>query len=338
MTSAQSRATDGGPQSAGPQPSNSGEPVPDANGEFSPSVIALEGPFNHELVHTRGIRLHAVTAGDPENPLIVLVHGSFGGWFDFREVIAPLAAAGYHVAAVDVRGYGMSDKPPTSYGYDLRNAAGDLSGLIRALGHGSAIVIGNDTGGSVAWVLAANHPERVRALVAVAAAHPTDLRRSVSSRPWLFHRLIIRGLLYRLPSGISAHLMRFQKATYRRQLQVNTTTEFQRSPAFREQLELRQLAARISNTGPAIVHNNRLLLSVVPLSWIGRQVTVPTLLMYQEQGAWRHLSNRARLRVAKGSPVEQVAVEGTRNLPQLENPAGFVAAVTDFLAQELPRR
>lgn len=336
MTSARSRATDRGRQPTDAQHPNFDDPVPDANGEFSPSVIALEGPFTHELVHTRGIRLHAVTAGDPDNPLIVLVHGSFGGWFDFREVIAPLAKAGYHVAAVDVRGYGMSDKPPTNYGYDLRNAAGDLSGLIRALGHGSAIVIGNDTGGATAWALATNYPERVRALVAVAAAHPIDLRRSVSSRPWLFHRLLIRGLLYRLPSGLLSQLTRFQKATYRRQLQVNTTSEFQRSPAFREQLELRQLAARISNTRPAIVHNNRLLLSVVPLSWISRQVTAPTLLMYQEQGAWPHLANRARLRVAEGTPVEQVAVEGTRNLPQLENPAGFVAAVTDFLARVLP--
>lgn len=314
------------------------EPVPDAHGEFPPAVVSLEGPFQHELVHTRGIRLHTATAGDPADPLIVLVHGSFGGWFDYREVIEPLAQAGFHVAAVDVRGYGMSDKPPTGYGYDLRNAAGDLSGLIRALGHGSAIMVGNDTGGAAAWVLAANNPERVRALVAVSAAHPTDLRRCIASRPWLFHRMLIRMLLNQLPSGLSSRLHRFQKTAYRRQLQVNTTAEYQRSPLFEKELELRQLAARISNTGPAIVHNNRLLTGVVPLSWIGQQVKVPTLLLYQEQGAWRHLATRARQRVAAGTRVEQVAVPGTRNLPHLENPAGFVRAITDFLAEVQPQR
>lgn len=313
-------------------------PIPDAQGEFSPTIVALAGPFQHELVHTRGIRLHIATAGDPADPLIMLVHGSFGGWFDFREVIAPLAAAGFHVAAVDVRGYGMSDKPPTNFGYDLRHAAGDLSGLIRALGHGSAIVVGSDTGGSVAWTLAANHPERVRALVAVSAAHPTDLRRCITSRPWLFHRLLIRVLLSRLPSALSIRLARFQKTAYRRQLQVNTTPEYQRSPAFEEELQLRQLAARISSTGPAIVHNNRLLTGVVPLSWVGKQVEVPTLLLYQDQGAWKHLANRARQRVAPGVRVTQVAVPGTRNLPHLEKPAAFVQAVTDFLARELPQR
>ena len=100
---------------------------------LSPSVVELDGPFEHEFLHTRGIRLHAATAGDPDNPLVVLLHGSFGGWFDFREVIALLADAGFHVAALDMRGFGMSDKPPLEPGQDIRVAVGDVSGAIRAL-------------------------------------------------------------------------------------------------------------------------------------------------------------------------------------------------------------
>ncbi|WP_460490746.1 alpha/beta fold hydrolase, partial [Corynebacterium nasicanis] len=88
-----------------------------------PSVVELDGPFSHELVHTRGIRLHVATAGRPEDPLVLLLHGTFGGWFEFRRVIAPLAARGFRVAAVDFRGYGLSDRPPSTAGDALRTAA-----------------------------------------------------------------------------------------------------------------------------------------------------------------------------------------------------------------------
>ena len=73
---------------------------------LSPSVVELKGDFEHEFVHTHGLRLHVVTAGEKGNPLIVLIHGSFGGWFEFRDVIAPLARKGFRVAAVDLRGFG----------------------------------------------------------------------------------------------------------------------------------------------------------------------------------------------------------------------------------------
>lgn len=303
--------------------------------DLSPTVVALDGPFTHEHIHTRGIRLHAATAGDPADPLILLLHGSFAGWFEYRGVIAPLAEAGYHVAAVDTRGYGMSDKPPTSYGYDIANAVGDVSGLIRALGHGSAVVVGSDTGGTVAWTLAASEPERVRALVAVGAAHPVDLRRAIAGRPWLYPWLLTRSLLWRLPSSGISLLRRWTPELYRRQLRLNTAGTFHRSRSFTEELRLRLTASRISNTGPAIVHNNRLLLTSLPSAWLRKLVAAPTLLLYQEQGAWPHLARRSRDRVAPDTAVEQVAVPESRNLPHLENPAGFVAAILDFLSREL---
>ena len=56
----------------------------------------------------------------------------------------------------------MSDKPPIDAGQDIRTLVGDISGLIQALGHDDAFVVGADTGGAVAWCLAAERPERVR--------------------------------------------------------------------------------------------------------------------------------------------------------------------------------
>lgn len=305
---------------------------------LSPSVVELPGPFEHELIHTRGVRLHAAVAGDPANPLVVLLHGSFGGWFDYREVIGPLAAAGFHVAAVDSRGYGLSDKPPATAEDGLLTATGDISGLIQTLGHDKAAVIGSDTGGTVAWALATLNPERVSALVSISSAHPTDLRRAFIKRPWNFTWLIARTVVSRLPAPMLLRVP-FIARVYRRQLALNTSAEFQNSPAFDENLSLRHRASRIGHTHPAIVRNNRLLASSVPARAIDAKVTVPTLLLQPEQRTWRHLGSRSRRRVSslsvRPARAEITTIPGTKNLPHLEDPEGFIAAVQDFLFRHL---
>ncbi|WP_311143732.1 alpha/beta fold hydrolase, partial [Corynebacterium durum] len=136
-------------------------------GSLSPSEVAVEGPFSHEFVHTRGVRLHAATAGDPTDPLILLLHDHTGGWFDYIHSISPLAAAGFHVAALDMRGFGMSDKPPSGYG--IRYAVGDVAGVIQSLGHKRAHIVGCGSGGAVAWTLAANYPEHTLSLTSMCA-------------------------------------------------------------------------------------------------------------------------------------------------------------------------
>lgn len=295
---------------------------------LSPSVVELDGPFTHELVHTRGVRLHAAVAGDPGDPLVILMHGAFSGWFDFREVIAPLAAQGLYVVAVDARGYGLSDKPPATAGGDLRTAAGDVAGLIRSLGHDSAVVVGSDTGGTVAWALATKYPELVSGLVSVSAAHPVDLRRALAARPWNFPWLAARTVLSRLPLPVLRLFPGLVAAAYRRQLSLNTTGEFARGPAFEEALRLRLTSAQIGNTQPAILRMNRLLTASVSDLWLNSRVSAPTLLIQPPQRDWRHLAQRSRARVL--GPVEVAHVPGTRNLPQLENPAGFVEVVAEF--------
>ena len=286
---------------------------------LSPSEVELDGPFRHELVHTRGLRLHAAVAGDPGDPLVVLLHGAFGGWFEFREVIAPLAEHGLFVAAVDARGYGLSDKPPSTAGDDLRTAAGDIAGLIRSLGHERAIVVGADTGGTVAWALAANYPELVAGLVSVSAAHPVDLRRAIAARPWFHLRTVARPLMSL--SGATA---------YRRHLAASCTPEFRRTPAFGEELQLRLRASQISHARAAVGRTNRLLTASVSSRWLNTTVQAPTLLIQPPLPMWRHLARRSVQRVSGEMTVRPVS--HSRHLPHLENPAGFVDAVAAFAA------
>src|SRR5205085_9134807 len=105
------------------------------------------------------VRLHYVEAGD--GPLVVLLHGFPEFWYGWRLQIAPLAAAGFRVVAPDLRGYNLSSKPDGVVAYGAEKLAADVRGLIQERGAESALVVGHDWGGSVAWTLAMNHPEVV---------------------------------------------------------------------------------------------------------------------------------------------------------------------------------
>jgi len=87
-----------------------------------------------------------------------------------------VAAAGYHAVAMDLRGYGASDKTPR--GYDPFTAAADVSGLIRSLGATDAVLVGHGWGGFIAWSAAVLAPRQVRAVATVAAPHPLTLLKS----------------------------------------------------------------------------------------------------------------------------------------------------------------
>ncbi|OFK64331.1 hydrolase [Corynebacterium sp. HMSC076G08] len=292
-----------------------------------PSVVELDGPFEHEFLHTRGIRLHAVTAGNPDNPLVVLLHGSFGGWFDFRDVIAVLADAGFHVAALDMRGFGMSDKPPLEPGQDIRAAVGDVSGAIRALGHDDAFLIGADTGGAVAWALATERPERVRGLVSVSAAHPADLRRAIAARPWDFGWVLLRATLCRLGWLRTPRLL-MRESAYRREMDLDALGSFS-ADAREESLRLRIAASRIGNVRRGILWNHRLRTAVVPLSWLDLTVAAPVLFIHADQLLWRPVARRAAKR-CRGS-FTATTIPGTKNLPFLENPRGFAQTLIQWM-------
>jgi epoxide hydrolase 4 len=134
-------------------------------------------------------RLHYVEAGD--GPLIVLLHGFPEFWYGWRHQIRPLAAAGYRVVAPDMRGYNLSSKPDSVSAYDTGQLTADISGLIHERGAESAMLVGHDWGGSVAWATAMQHPEVVERLAILNAAHPRKLSQGLHHpsqlrRSWYF--------------------------------------------------------------------------------------------------------------------------------------------------------
>jgi pimeloyl-ACP methyl ester carboxylesterase len=112
-----------------------------------------------------GLTLSALEWGEPGRPPLCFLHGgsAHAHWFD--GVIPPFADR-YHVLSLDQRGHGASDWPPEP-AYATEDFAGDLVGVMEAMGWPRMTVIGHSMGGHNAMGFAAWYPERVERLVVV---------------------------------------------------------------------------------------------------------------------------------------------------------------------------
>jgi pimeloyl-ACP methyl ester carboxylesterase len=118
--------------------------------------------FTHRFAEVNGIRIHYVDEG--QGPLVILLHGVPYLWYAWRRQIPALAAAGYRVIAPDHRGFGQSDRPAAVEAYDSSQTAGDVVGLMAALGETSAVIVGHDLGAYTAQMAAMVRPDLFRGL------------------------------------------------------------------------------------------------------------------------------------------------------------------------------
>jgi pimeloyl-ACP methyl ester carboxylesterase len=165
-------------------------------------VIRVPGPWRHRDVSANGARFHVAECG--EGPLVLLLHGFPTFWWTWRDYLPQLAGAGYRAVAMDLRGFGGSDRPPR--GYDAMTLSADVVGVIRALGAESATAIGHGWGGFLVWTTAVLHADAIRAGAVLSMPHPVRLREALLrdpaqaraasyslgyQRPWLPERRLV---------------------------------------------------------------------------------------------------------------------------------------------------
>ncbi|ACU34228.1 alpha/beta hydrolase [Actinosynnema pretiosum subsp. pretiosum] len=212
-----------------------------------PSSARIPGPWAHRDVSANGIRLHVAELGD--GPLVLLLHGFPEFWWSWRHQLVDLAEAGYRAVAVDLRGYGDSDKPPR--GYDGFTLAGDVAGLVKALGEPRAHVVGHAWGGMLAWVVGALHPRLVRSVTAVSAPHPLALRRAVRRNTAGQARALGHLLRFQLPVLPERSLLAANGARVGELLRAWGGAGWTASPEFAEVVERNTAAVRI----PGVAHS-----------------------------------------------------------------------------------
>ena len=125
--------------------------------------------MNEILVDNGDITLRVEVTGD--GPTVLCVHGWPELADSWHHQVAHLAARGYRVAAMDVRGYGGSSAPAEVERYTLRELAGDVAAVAAALDDAPVMLIGHDWGAPIVWNTAVLHPERVRAVVGMSVPY-----------------------------------------------------------------------------------------------------------------------------------------------------------------------
>ncbi|MDQ1294580.1 MAG: hypothetical protein QG608_2465 [Actinomycetota bacterium] len=134
--------------------------------------LLIDGPWKHRFVAANGARFHVAEMGT--GPAVLLLHGFPQFWWAWRAQMLALAGAGFHVVAMDLRGFGASDKPPR--GYDTPTLVADVAGVVRSLGLRRAVIVGHGWGGWVAWSMPALAPRVTRAVAVLGMAHPLRMR------------------------------------------------------------------------------------------------------------------------------------------------------------------
>jgi epoxide hydrolase 4 len=128
--------------------------------------------LEHRMFEVNGVLLHAATTGlGSGRKLLLLLHGFPESWQSWRHQIAALKDT-FEVVALDMRGFGSSDAPKGVRQYSMRELCADVVAVVKATGHTHCYLVGHDWGGAVAWAVAANHPNIVRALAILCSPHP----------------------------------------------------------------------------------------------------------------------------------------------------------------------
>jgi len=144
------------------------------------SLPALDGVQHRFIDLGDGVVIHVAEAGPADGSPLMLVHGFPQNWWEWRDVIGPLAADGYRVLCPDLRGAGWSSAPPGRY--CKTDMAEDLAGVVDRLSVSPVKVVAHDWGGPVSFLMMLHHPGKVsgffgvNSVVPYLAADTTTLR------------------------------------------------------------------------------------------------------------------------------------------------------------------
>jgi pimeloyl-ACP methyl ester carboxylesterase len=276
------------------------------------------------------VRLAVTEAGDPSGEPVVLLHGFPELARCWRHQLPALAAAGYHAVAPDLRGYGGSDRPSAVDAYAAPRLVADVAGLIGALGHDSAHVVGHDWGGGLAWALAGARPELVRSLtilnapVGVVSARLRREDPAQRAKSWYM-------LLFQFPGVADAWLSQDDFANLR-QFVFDTA-----APGTFPEQEREHLIAALRADGALTAALNWYRANMPPAAWLREPpdpppVTVPTLIIWGEADAYMDPVLLERSAATVTGPLRVERLPGVSHWVPEEAPDRVNALLVEFLA------
>ncbi|GIU84025.1 MAG: haloalkane dehalogenase [Acidimicrobiales bacterium] len=161
------------------------------------------------------LRVHYVDEGDPDGPVVLMLHGEPSWSFLYRKMIPTLVDAGLRAIAVDLVGFGRSDKPAERSDYTYaRHVFWTEAAVFGQLELRDVTLVCQDWGGLVGLRMLAAHPERFARVVAANTFLPTGDRApgdafmawrrfSQETPEFPVSRIIQAGCVNRLPEDVA---------------------------------------------------------------------------------------------------------------------------------------
>jgi pimeloyl-ACP methyl ester carboxylesterase len=267
------------------------------------------------FVDVDGVRVHYQEAGDRNAPVLVLIHGFASSTLVWSKVFLRLAAAGFHVIAVDMLGFGYSGKPRNGE-YTIAGQAGILIGLLDRLNIKRAALVGSSYGGAVAATCALDYPHRVTKLVLIGTVNNNQPLNYKLMR--VFSSPVVGDVVSPLLIGSRRLLRRRMKRVYDRHEWVLDE----------RRVDARHLPLRAAGTQRAIIRTVR--------GWDAERISreahlikQPTLLLWGENDCEIPLADGERLHEQiPGSRL--IVFLNCGHIPQEEYAEEFTGVVADF--------
>lgn len=270
------------------------------------TAIALE--LEDRDIEVYGFDIHYAESGD--GPVVLLLHGLWGGINEWQPVLEPLSAQ-YRVIAMDFIGFHRSAKPEASYHNALLSQF--LAGFIEALALEDVTLMGHAMGANAATYTAIHHPEHIARLILVDGAgyrNPErDLGRPMSEGMILFRR-----------TATGSSLEATENFLRRRVLDPSMVTREWAEQAFYLWLSSARAIGDMLTEGGDVTEEEM------------QTIQVPTLIVWGQEDRVFSVDNAHRLaQDIEGSELH--VIESSGHLPQLEQTAAFLDAVTGFLSR-----
>jgi pimeloyl-ACP methyl ester carboxylesterase len=139
-------------------------------------VIDQQAVIDQQEVTANGLTFSMRTAGPADGRPVLLLHGFPQTSWCWRAQLEALGGAGHRALAPDQRGYSDGARPPAVADYASELLVADVLALADTLEIATFDLVGHDWGGMVAWLVAAQHPDRIRSLSVLSTPHPLALR------------------------------------------------------------------------------------------------------------------------------------------------------------------
>jgi pimeloyl-ACP methyl ester carboxylesterase len=274
----------------------------------------LQPDWRETRILINDVSLYLVEVGRPGDPLVILLHGFPEFWWAWRHQLTPLAEAGFHVVAPDMRGYDKSDAPPDIGSYALDILAADVVAIADSYSANQFHLVGHDWGAVIGWWVTARYPTRVGRTIVMDGPHPDIWEREVLRHPTQALRSTYVAF-FQLPWVPEATLAGFDYAGLKAMMQRSA------SAGTFEKGALECYAEAWANAGSLTgMLNYYRALRARPTEGAPARLTVPTLILWAGNDSFleRHVAESG-LALCDDGRLE--IVDGASHWLHLEKPA-----------------